>query len=199
MVLSFAIDKKAAHRVGEDYKPDTSFGRLGSWSPRAFRRLTTVGNLAGILLEGVRGQFQDLTWITDFDEIAPNETKHREATALLGHRLSVYLTGQMGNLRFGTSASDPGDFSIEDTIAIADIAAGSLGEVLSHLAPHRKGNSVERLFVPGGAVQAPRVRQLVEWHSATNTRLEKVNVVLDEHQDGCSVRTLSLFTDLRRL
>jgi hypothetical protein len=196
LVVSFAIDKRAAHRLSEEYQPTTVFGSLGTWSPRSFRKLTTVGNLASILVEGVRGELQNLMWFTDSDDIAPNEPKHREATQVLGHQLSVYLTGQMGHLRFGTSASDPGDLSIEDSLAVPDLAAGCLGEVLAHLATGPGGDPVERLFVPEAGHPAPKVRRIAGWLSEAETALQKVNVIVNEGSPGCSVHTLTLFTDV---
>lgn len=196
LLLTFAIDKDAAGRFSEEWQPITAFGALGPWSPRGFRKLTTIGNLAGVLVEGVRGERQDLIWFTDADDIAPNEPKHLEATRLLGHRLSVYLTGKMGHLRFGISTLDPGDLSVEDTLAIPDLAAGCLGEVLAQLAPNPEASSVERLFLPEAAQPAHKSRRLVEWLSDAEPPLKKVNVIVDKSQAGCSVRTLTLVTEM---
>lgn len=196
LVMSFAIGKDAAHRLSEEYQPTTVFDTLGNWSPRGFRKLTTIGNLVGVVVEGVRGERQDLTWFTDADDIAPNEPKHLEATRVLGHMLSAYLTGPMGHMRFGTSASDPGDLSIEDTLAIPDLAAGCLGQVLAQLAPNPEANSVERLFIPEAGHTAPKSRRLVEWLSDGDAPLQKVNVIVDEGPAGCAVRTLSLYTEM---
>lgn len=198
LVLSFAIDKHSAHRLSEEYQPTTAFGSVNAWSPRGFRKLTTIGNLAGILLEGVRGELQNLMWVTDADDIAPNEPKHAEATRVIGHCLAVYLTGQMGHLRFGTSDSDPGDLSIEDTLAVPDLAAGCLGEVLAYLHPNPESSSFERLFFPQSGHPTAKVGQLVKWLADDRAPLQKVNVIVDEGPGGCSVRTLTLVTDFER-
>ena len=96
LLVNFAIDKNAAYRFSEEPQTETAFGRIGVWAPRAFRKLTTIGHLAGILLEGVRGESQNLLWITDEDDIAPNRDKHAEATQLLAHYISAYCTGPLG-------------------------------------------------------------------------------------------------------
>ena len=100
VLISFAVDKRATHRFNEIYKPETAFGTLGLWTAKPFGKLSRVAHLAAIVIEGLRADGQDLIWITDEDEIAPNPTKHAEATRFLGHIFSSYCTGDMG-----TSAS----------------------------------------------------------------------------------------------
>jgi hypothetical protein len=79
VLISFAVDKRAAHRLTEDYQAETAFGALGPWTARPFGKLSRVGHLSATVIEGVRADGQNLTWITDEDEIAPNPAKHAEA------------------------------------------------------------------------------------------------------------------------
>lgn len=126
VLLSFAVDKRAMHRLTESYQPETAFDTLGPWARRSFGKLSRVAHLGAIVIEGLRADHQHLTWITDEDEIAPNPDKHAEATKVIGRLISAYLTGDMGHLRFGTTASDNGDLLIEDLTAVPDLAAGGL-------------------------------------------------------------------------
>jgi hypothetical protein len=64
LLLSFAVDKAAAHRLGEPHRRETAFGELEPWASRSFRKLTTIGHLAGILVQGLRNDGQNLLWIT---------------------------------------------------------------------------------------------------------------------------------------
>ena len=129
LVINFAIDKQAMPRLTESHQPKTAFGSLGPWSSRSFGKLARVGHLGAIIVEGARGSHQNLVWITDEDEIAPNPHKHAEATKVVATLLTAYLTADMGHLRFGTTASDNGDLLIEDLTAIPDPAAGGLNEI----------------------------------------------------------------------
>lgn len=199
LLVSFALDKRATDRLSEGYRSDTAFGRLGPWAQRPFNKLTRVGHLAGILVEGVRHEGQNLIWITDEDEIAPNDLKHSEATKIFGHYLNSYCSGSMGHFRFGTTASDAGDLLIEDLAAVPDLAAGCLGEVLSLLAPHPESSSVERLFVPADSEVPGKVIDIAAWLGSPSGNLHKLNLIIDEGGGGCSIREFSVVTRLEEL
>ncbi|WP_412743749.1 hypothetical protein [Krasilnikovia sp. MM14-A1004] len=199
LLVNFALDKRATDRLSEGYISDTTIGPLGPWAQRSFGKLTRVGHLAGILVEGVRRDGQNLIWITDEDEIAPNDLKHSEATKLLGHYLNVYCSGSMGHFRFGTTASDAGDLLVEDLAAVPDLAAGCLGEVLSLLAPHPESSSVERLFLPAGSDVPAKVADIAMWLGGSSGSLQKLNLVIDEGSGGCSIRKFSIVTKLEEL
>ena len=199
VLINFAIDKAAVSRFGETRHSGTAIGELGPWAPKSFRKLTTIGHLAGILVQGLRSDGQSLLWITDDDEIAPNPVKHAEATRVLGHLLNCYCSGPMGHFRFGTTSSDPGDLHIEDLASAPDLAAGCLNDVLTFLAPHPKSQSVQRLFVPTTGGVAPKVRIVAEWLAGLPGTLAKVNIVVDERDGLCSVRRFSVVTDFPQL
>jgi len=194
VLVSFAVDKRAAQRFNESYAPETAFGALGPWAARPFGKLSRVAHLAAIVVEGLRADGQDLIWITDEDEIAPNPTKHAEATRLLAHILSSYCTSDMGHFRFGTTASDPGDLLIEDLAAVPDLAAGSLNEILSRVGLHPDSHTPERLFIAADGKGPLKVRYLANWLSDSSSTLKKVNVVVDEGSGGCWVRRFSVVT-----
>jgi hypothetical protein len=199
LLVNFALDKRAVDRLGERYTSDAAFGQLGIWADRSFRKLTRVGHLAAILIEGVRRDGQNLVWITDEDEIAPNHPKHAEATTILGHYMNSYCSGTMGHFRFGTTASDTGDLLIEDLAATPDLAAGCLGEVLSLLAPHPASSSVERIYLPGGGGVSAKAMQIATWLANSSGALKKLNVVVDEGDAGCSIRDFNVVTKLEEL
>lgn len=199
VLVNFAVDKNVAHRLSEEPGTETGFGRIGVWTPRAFRKLTTIGHLTGLLVEGLRADGQDLLWITDEDDIAPNRAKHAEATRLLAHYVSYYCTGYLGHFRFGTTASDPGDLQIEDLAAVPDLAAGFLNDILTELFSHPQSQSVERLFLPPGVHKHAKSGFVAEWLANTASPLTKINIVIDEKAGRCSVRRFSLATELPRL
>ena len=199
VLINFAVDKRAAHLFNESYKPETAFGALGPWAAKPFGKLSRVAHLAAIVIEGLRADGQDLIWITDEDEIAPNPTKHAEATRLLAHILNCYCTGDMGHFRFGTTASDPGDLLIEDLAAVPDLAAGGLNEILSQVGLHPASNTPERLFIAADGIAPLKVRHIANWLSSSSGTLKKVNVVIDEGTGGCWVRRISVETQPKPL
>ena len=99
-------------------------------------------------------------WFTDEDEIAPNQTKHAEATRFIGHLLNHYCTGNMGHFRFGTTASDFGDLLIEDLAAVPDLAAGGLGAILSRVGLPTNSRVPERLAIAADGIAPIKVRYM---------------------------------------
>jgi hypothetical protein len=70
LLVNFAVDKRATDRLGEGYTSDAAFGHLGAWAHRPFGKLTRVGHLGAILIEGSGG-----TGRTSFG--LPTRTKSR--------------------------------------------------------------------------------------------------------------------------
>jgi hypothetical protein len=50
-----------------------------NWNAKSFHRLLLVASLGALLTSGFAGSAQNLLWVTDQDEIAPNPTKHDHA------------------------------------------------------------------------------------------------------------------------
>lgn len=196
VLISFAIDKRAAPRLSESYQSETAFGTLSPWANRSFGKLSRIGHLGAIVIEGLHADHQNLIWITDEDEIAPNPDKHAEATEFIGHLVNAYLTGDVGRLRFGTTASDSGDLLIEDLTAVPDLAAGGLNEILTQIAPHPESYSVRRLFIPPNSSSPTKVLDIATWLGRFSSTFTKVNVVVDEGPGGCAVRNFTVVTNL---
>lgn len=195
-VISFAIDKKAVHRLSDEYQPETAFGALSTWAQKSFSKLTRVAHLAAIVIEGLRADGQHLIWITDEDEIVANRIKHGEATRLIGHFLNCYCTADIGHVRFGTTASDTGDLLIEDLTSIPDLAAGSLNDIMSLTGIRSEHRVPEKLFIAANGLPPLKIQQIAGWLSDSSGALKKTNVVIDEGPDGCWVRRISVETQL---
>ncbi len=77
---------------------------------------------------------QNVLWFTDDDAIAPNLKGLTELTTLFAYAASGYLDYNLGHLRMGTPArSDPDDHFLEDLLAIPDLIAGTIAEILALL------------------------------------------------------------------
>jgi hypothetical protein len=199
LLINFAVDKQSLHRLREDYPTSPAFGDIGPWASRSFGKLACVGHLGALLVEGLRTDHQDVLWISDEDEIAPNLEKHAEATRVIGHLLNSYCTSQIGHFRFGTTSSDPGDLSIEDLAAVPDLAAGCLTDVLTELQPNPAASSVNRLHIPPEGTAPFKLRRIAAWLGEASSPLGKINLVIDEGEEGCAVRSFTMVTDLAEL
>lgn len=138
-------------------------------------------------LAGLSAPDQDVFWFTDEDDIVANELRLRQLVNVFGRISSHYLTHNLRHLRIATSRSDTGRRDIEDLLAIADLAAGSLQEI------------VKKQGVPNGSFWLPRPTELVakaktimDWFSDGTAPLKRLVYVLDEDQTAKKLRITSM-------
>jgi hypothetical protein len=100
------------------------------WPETSFEKMLRVVHIIGLFLAGLSRSGQDVIWFTDEDEIAANDDRLRELTAITMNITSHYLPHDLRHLRCGTTKSDNGTRQIEDLVSIPDLIAGALSEVL---------------------------------------------------------------------
>jgi hypothetical protein len=144
-----------------------SFSR---WKPAVLERAFRAAYFAAFFVGGLSSPNQAVTWITDEDAIASNETTMRDLVRIL-----TYFVGQMSvrnpqSIRVGTTANfRTGDLLAEDLAAIPDLVAGSVNELLGSygdkvplfdviaLAPRHLSKKAEalinRLFDPSASLR----------------------------------------------
>lgn len=127
LLLSILIDKSIHSLFNAD--KDLRSQDSKHWKRSPFEKLQVVAHIGALLLAGMSAPKQDVIWLSDEDEIAPNDQRLREVCDLVAHHCNHYLPHQLGHFRFGTARSDNGDRMIEDLIAIPDLAAGALCEL----------------------------------------------------------------------
>jgi hypothetical protein len=100
-------------------------------SPKSLERAGRIVHLGSVLIAGLCAPAQNLVWLTDQDEIAPNDDGGRTLTTLFAQVASNYLDFDLGHFRCGTTKTDGGDLGIEDLAAIPDLAAGATADLVS--------------------------------------------------------------------
>lgn len=131
-----------------------------NWNVKSFHRLLLVATLGALLTSGLAGSTQDLLWVTDQDEIAPNPTKHDHAGHVIHHCLSRYAPALRGMLTFAMTEANASNFLLRDAVGIADLAAGCMVDALGAC----EGGSAERsLWVCPTAALARKARVIVDW------------------------------------
>ena len=183
-------------RIGTIFAPDqaqdeesTLLQQLSQWPGRTQEKLLRICHLVALVLAGLAREFQHILWITDQDDIAANVERHTLFVNVFGNIASHYLQHTLGHLRIATTASDDGSRSIEDFVAVADLAAGAVCHVLNAY-----GNSglseVPGLVVPFPADMPQKTRWLLNWFSNDATPLRRVVLAFDaiENSPRLSVR-----------
>jgi hypothetical protein len=108
-----------------------------NWRPRVFERVLRSTHLVSVFVAGLAGEMQDVTWITDEDEIAPNIERLTDLTFVFAHTLGNMLPHSVRHIRVGTTATTAGDdLAMEDLTAVADLIGGAMNDFLATFRRH---------------------------------------------------------------
>jgi len=181
LLLVVLVDKRIKtlfQQTSGDERASSDGGFLSKWPPKAEEKLLRICHVAALLVAGLSRPGQNIVWISDQDEIAANNQRLRQLTEASGRIMSAYLEHPLGHLRVGTTASDTGARDVEDFVAIADLAAGALCEVLS---AHRRAGVDFPLgiFVPNQKGMASKIDPLTWWLSSKGSQLKKIALSLE--------------------
>ncbi len=175
LLLVVLFDK----RIDTIFVRDRSMGgsplheQLSQWPPRTQEKLLRVCHTAALMLAGLSRERQDLLWITDQDDIAANVERHTLFTKVFGNIASGYLQHTLGHLRIATTASDTGSRDVEDFVAIADLAAGAVCQVLNAYGATGL-STIPGLGLPPPQNMPPKIGPLLNWFSDDATPLRRV-------------------------
>ena len=181
--LSFTllVDKRLAAPVSSD---DAAIG-LTLWKPRVRDKVARVVGIVALLVAGLSHRDQDVLWISDEDAIAANAKQLTALTKLLAKATSNASRHDLGHLRCGTAASDPGDLQLEDLVAIPDLVAGALSEVLSLT---RLSESTH-IYVPTHHHVSHKARFLAQWLADQRRPLRRLVCLVEPAADLIHTRT----------
>lgn len=154
------------------------FQQIVEWPGRTKEKMLRICHVLSLILAGLTRELQDVLWVTDQDEIAANVERHTLSTRAFGAISSHYLEHQLGHIRVATTASDPGDRTIEDFVAIADLAAGAVCHAINAYGLSGLSN-VPGLLVPPPPGSPQKVDWLLNWFSNDCAPLKRVVLTFD--------------------
>lgn len=164
---------------------------LSCWKPNVHEHLTRILYLSALCVRETISHGQNLYWILDQDEIASNERQLTELTKLFGTVYSNLAVHDLGHIRVGTTQSDDGTLFLEDSAAIADLAAGAACEFITALVKFSSlpvRGVVNRL----PRILAPKTQRLAFWLAAPSLSLRKIIIVLDDPKRSGGARATQL-------
>lgn len=200
LLATFAIDKKLSLRVSEGIPilEKNPVGDLSDWKPKAFKKLTLVGLLGAMLIAGMSMPGQNVIWISDEDELAPNKLKIRDATKVLGCYVSQISPHAFGHFRFGTTESTTRMMLFEDAAAIPDLTAGALASFTEKWVAHY-GCGPGRLMLESPNAIPPKDRVISAWLAEDHYALRKISFIVDAKEEGYVTKAICLRTDAQVL
>lgn len=174
-------------KTGRITRSDPEIRGYPDWKPKVIEKLLRIVNFISLFIAGLSRPMQDVLWITDEDDIAPNEDRHYELVDIFGKICSHYLAHSLRHLRIATTASDTGKRDVEDFVSVADIAAGAISEVVSRY--KREG------LMPSPSVIVPvlpgfnqKTIEIMNWLSNHKMPLKKLFFSIDPIPQTTSLR-----------
>ena len=102
------------------------------WSSKTFEKLLRIIHIISLFTAGLTNENQDILWVSDEDDIIPNQDLIYEVVDIFARISSHYLNHDLRHCRVGTTKSDV-DRQLEDLIAVADLTAGALSDYFTVL------------------------------------------------------------------
>lgn len=165
---------------------DPEIEKFRHWSPRVLEKLLRIVHFLSLFVAGLSRSGQDVLWITDEDDIVANIDRHQDLTTIFGQICSHYLKHNLRHLRVATTASDTGKRDVEDFVAIADLAAGALCEVLNTYL--REGVApTPGLILPVPSQLDDKALGLMNWFSDRTQGLKRLVLSIDPIEDSTSL------------
>jgi hypothetical protein len=191
VLVSVAVSKKIESLFGS-MGDHVATQELAQWKPHVRERLGRIAHFVSLFLSGLTGEFQNILWITDADDVIANQAMHRQFVKVFAWICSNYLSHTLGHLRIGSTASDTGKRDVEDLVAIPDFAAGTLSELITQQT--RNSCLPQRLLVPLTSSCRPITARIAAWLSDSSRALKKVSFVIDpsELSEGVTVKLIHL-------
>ncbi len=184
IVIVFAIHKPVGSLFGSGNKLDPTtleFEPLQTLSSPVAEKLMRVVTLLGLLIAGFSAPDQDVLWATDEDAIAANASRVQYLVDAFARVSSNLLDHGLRHLRVATAKQDKGDLSLEDLLAIPDIAAGGISDVMSSTFVH--GAPPSGLEFPRSDATSPKARRVLDWFADSTRPLRRLVIVIDQTAD----------------
>jgi len=192
LLFTVLVDRRIkSFFVHEGRLDSTSVEGFENWSSMSLEKFIRIIHLASLFIAGLSREGQDVLWFTDDDDIAANETRLHKLVDSFAKISSHYLTHHLRHLRIGTSRSDTGNRSIEDLLALPDLAAGAASTAIG---PMRDlpGFPCSRLVMPPRPATPEKAKFIMGWLSESESFLKRLLFVIDEEKESRRLRLSTL-------
>lgn len=156
----------------------------GVWKSQ--EHLLRILHFSSFITSGLTSPGQDLYWFTDEDSCVSNERQHYAFVNAFGNVSSHYLSHNLGHLRVGTTKSDTGKRDVEDLVAIADLTAGTLCEVLNTYCRENKKLSVGLITKPPQVKD--KAEKIMAWLAGDSFPLKRLSIAVERIGDDSKLR-----------
>lgn len=158
-----------------------------NWTVDTLEKLLRICVFGGGFVDGLRGNGQNLFWITDDDAIVATDHAKKDAARLMGSCLHPF-PGEKPTVILGIASLFDDGLRAEDLLAIPDLAAGAFSEGLTRIG---KSNIPTTIVGRTGDEQLAQIKTTLinVWRGDNSKRLKHFDAVVrvvDDRQDRIS-------------
>jgi hypothetical protein len=163
--------------------------KYSHWDISTLEKLFRVVNFIGFFVTGLACADQDIRWITDEDAIVANEKHIEEVNELCDFALNLYAGQHTGSFSCEIAGSDDGSMFKKDLVAIPDLIAGALSEILSQL-HSGKLMPIDEKIVPLPDSLSSKSVEIVNWFADYSKPLKRILCVIPPRSSPWSIKLM---------
>jgi hypothetical protein len=154
------------------------------WKQAELEEAIRISHVAACLVGGLSKPDQDITWISDEDNIFGNMELSRDVGNMFSKFCSHYVKHSLQPLKIGTTKIDEGDRFEEDFASVADLVAGGLSEMVTRLSTMCGGRISPHLAVEYARELPEKVDLITNWFWHPGGNLKRLAVLFEDQTDG---------------
>lgn len=156
--------------------------RQHDWSADTLNKLLEICIFGGVMVDGLRGNGQNVHWITDDDAIVSTDKAKGDALNLMGKLIHKHPNERL-EIKLGIASQFNDDLRAEDLVAIPDLAAGAFSETLTTMG---KANMPTSGSGPDGTSMFVQIKSnlINAWRSDSTKPLKQMNAVIRGAEGG---------------
>jgi hypothetical protein len=183
-VVVVAINKKITHISTHQSSVgvwEALYGFQARWDPRAFEEMVRVSHFFSLFLAAWSSPNMNISWMTDEDDIVANAGRLDDAHQFAARLCTLHVPHRLGEFMMNTPAVMPDELMFEDFLAIPDLAAGMISEILKTKAANQFKSS---LSVYNDQPLTEKSDIIADWFWHNSGTLKKTCILIDQADDG---------------
>jgi hypothetical protein len=183
-VVVVAINKKLTHistHQGSVAVWEALHGFKARWDPRVFEEMVRVSHFFSLFLAAWSSPNMNISWMTDEDDIVANAERLDDAHQFAARLSMLHVPHHLGEFMMNTPAVMPDELMFEDFLAIPDLAAGMIGEILKTKAANQFKAG---LGVYNDQPVTEKSDIIADWFWHNSGTLKKTCILIDQTEEG---------------
>jgi len=158
------------------------FNPSGKWSEKTLNKMLRTAHIIGLALSELSQPYQDITWISDEDDIVANDDKLTDLLDFTARLSSLYISHPLGIFAMNTPSYFNGNILIEDFLAVPDLVSGAFAELMTSWC--KRQNWVEGCELAFDDIDISEKSKFIgNWFCSQPVNLKKCVFSIDKHSD----------------